>query len=456
VNQLGFTQDEITSDPSLFESRIHPEDLEKFQQARKGLLESKKSSITYRFQHKNGNYKWLKDIAQIIKDPQSDRFLFIGSLTEIESEIQNQKQHELLYSALESLSSVIRTDVLGYIVYANQNAAQYSGYSVSELLGQPLSILYSGTESEIVTSDRWSLLFAAQAWIGEICRKNRNQEFYWVQSFVIPVLDSEERVSEILYIEIEKSAEKNLEKERIEALQLSSLAKMASGMAHEINNPLAIIGGKTDQMIAQLSAPAPQSLDTQKILQSLSRIKEMGKRIAHVVRSLRGFSESSLEDNFTICTVQSLIEDVMILCQSRMVAESFEIETPKEINLNLSLACQSVLIKQILYNLISNSFDASENSSTKKIVLQVEDLRDKIKFLVEDHGSGFEEKDLTKLFHPFFTTKPPGKGTGLALSSAKGIVEKHHGSIFLESPRNPTRFAIYLPKKQPTSLASAA
>lgn len=236
----------------------------------------------------------------------------------------------------------------------------------------------------------------------------------------------------------------------MQASKMASLGEMAAGLAHEINNPLAIIGGRSQSILAHLRKGEYDTAVLQKNTESI--ISTVG-RIEKIVHGLKTFSRDGSRDLFQTKKVQSIVDDTLAFCRTRfennLIRLSVEIE-----NEQMELDCHPSEISQILLNLLNNAFDALQTIQEKWVQVSVIDQVDAILWKVRDAGLGIPEPLHEKVLQPFFTTKEAGKGTGLGLSIAKGLVERHHGKLFIDRWDSHTCFCISLPKKQALSAAS--
>jgi C4-dicarboxylate-specific signal transduction histidine kinase len=222
----------------------------------------------------------------------------------------------------------------------------------------------------------------------------------------------------------------------------SALGTMANGMAHEINNPLAIIISATSLIERNLQEPEINKL---KLLEHTGRIKNTVNRIAKLITSLRNFSsEENSDQTDTEAFLFELVEDVSSLMSESFRSNGifFENATPAQI----LIRCRRTDLQQAIYNLIHNSIDAIRHQSFRWIKVE-SSLTDKsIQILVTDSGLGIPKEIADKMMIPFFTTKEVGQGTGLGLSLSKGLIEKHGGKLFLDKSSAHTCFIIELPK----------
>ena len=232
----------------------------------------------------------------------------------------------------------------------------------------------------------------------------------------------------------------------IESDRLRSLGEMAGGIAHEINNPLAIISATTARLKRQL---ADSDRDIEKMKLSVDKISQTVDRMAKIIVGLRNFSRDGSNDPFGVVTANALIAEVLDLCAERL----------KIHNVSVSISgfdetiiqCRQVQISQVLVNLINNADDAIEARAEKWIRIDASQSHDQYIIRVTDCGEGIPEPIVAKLMDPFFTTKPVGKGTGLGLSISREIIKKHGGTLEYNPASPNTQFVITLPLKQAQS-----
>lgn len=237
--------------------------------------------------------------------------------------------------------------------------------------------------------------------------------------------------------------------ELVAASKLSSLGEMAGFIAHEINNPLAIIQGRLFQLkktSSELSDPDRKAVIT-KIAESLEATTV---RIARIVRGLRLFSRNAEADPKVICSLKSIIDDSLGLCSERFKNHAVDLRV--NVQEDALVLCQPTQISQVLVNLLNNAFDAVQPLQEKWVEIEVKPIEAaRVLLTITDSGAGIPSSIREKLMTPFFTTKPVGKGTGLGLSVSKGILEDH-GAEFRINERHPhTQFVIILKRESALS-----
>lgn len=365
----------------------------------------------------------------------------------LRKEIENLKELNHQYArkidALNEVSIIAFTDPKGKITYVNNKFCQISGYKRQELIGKDHRILNSGFHSKEFFKNMWSTISAGKIWRAQIRNKNKNGGYYWVDTTIVPFLDKNGKIEEYIAIRNDITDEKNAEQQLINSSKLSSLGVMAGGIAHEINNPLAIIQGKVESITYNyLDNP----LNKKEILSDLEKINSTVDRISNIIKGLRLFSRSAEKDPYVNTNLMTIIEETLGLCYERFNTNGIPLmfnTDDKEIYID----CRSTEVSQVILNLLNNAFDAVVNLKERWVQIDVDNQDTAyVKIRITDSGHGISNDLTNKIMEPFFTTKAVGKGTGLGLSISKGIIEDHKGELFINNNSPNTQFIISLPK----------
>ena len=237
---------------------------------------------------------------------------------------------------------------------------------------------------------------------------------------------------------------KRLEQERAKVIansKMASLGEMASGLAHEINNPLTIILNRASQMKAKIER---NQLDPRTALLELEKIENTVERIAKIIRGLRAFSRNADSDPMISYDVETIINDTLELCQERVKKDGIDLRLKGNFA-DLRIHARPSQISQVLLNLLNNGLDAIRTMTQPWIEIAVVKCEDLVEISVTDSGHGIPNHIANRMMEPFFTTKEVGSGTGLGLAISRGIIEDHHGKFYYDQESANTRFVVALP-----------
>ena len=242
--------------------------------------------------------------------------------------------------------------------------------------------------------------------------------------------------------------EQALDEERYRATaaqRINSLAGMANGLAHEINNPLAIISGFAQQIEEMIKSNSISSPIAQKFI---NRIIENCERIHQIITGLQNFSRDAGNDPLEDTSLKEILNHTERLCIRRFeeAGVKLDILRPEK---DFTIPCRSIQIQQILFNLLINGLDAINDDKNKGkdnwVRLEISKRGKLIEITVQDSGPGIPSTNRSKIFEPFYTTKEVGEGTGLGLSTAKGLAESHGGTLDIKQNEPNTTFVLEIP-----------
>lgn len=242
----------------------------------------------------------------------------------------------------------------------------------------------------------------------------------------------------------ELEVQKNL---TFHASKMSALGEMAGGIAHEINNPLTIIGSTT-RIIKKLVER--ENIEADMISKKCDDIDRTIIRISKIISGLRTISRDASEEKFEKASLHTIFEDVLALCAEKFKHNNVALEVDlKESAFHETIDCRQVQLSQVFLNLIGNAYDAIEElQGDKWIKVSTKNLDDKIEIRFRDAGPGIPQEVQDKIFQPFFTTKEIGKGTGLGLSLSNSIIKSHNGDFYIDNKESTTCFVVIIPKNQ--------
>ncbi|MCE3009848.1 MAG: ATP-binding protein [Proteobacteria bacterium] len=370
------------------------------------------------------NYK----IEKMAKEGYEELSLLVQSLNDMVFQLSADLKYERIWVSHEN-------QILGPQV--NLIGKSITQVLPSEISEKAIYFLELAKKTRVATEFEFSLKLEGKTYY----LRARSQCIFLNDSeargFLVLISDVTEQTQLRMELEVKRS-------QMIQSAKLSSLGEMAAGIAHEINNPLAIISAQAERMAAKAEK---NELDQQFALEKSTKIIQTVGRIANIVRGMKNLSRNSERD-------QESIENLTQIC---LEAASLSHEKLKNLGIELVIDLPEMLLVtgrpaelgQVVLNLISNSIDALSDSGFPRVLRIAGKVEERIVFLeVSDNGPGISPLHVEKIMEPFFTTKEIGKGTGLGLSVAKGIAEKFRGQLIIKSLRQPTVFSLRLPEAQ--------
>ena len=224
--------------------------------------------------------------------------------------------------------------------------------------------------------------------------------------------------------------------------KLSSIGRLAAGVAHEINNPLAIINQKAGLM-KDLIETASNFKEKQRFIELTDAILKSTERCSTITHRLLGFARR-MDVEYEDLSLNDVMQEVISFLEKEAIHRNIKIELHLDENLP-RVSSDRGQLQQVFLNILSNAFAALSDNGNINIRTWDEDT-ETVGVSIQDDGCGMSEKDLENIFEPFFTTKK-GYGTGLGLPITYGIIKKMSGTIIVESKLGKgSTFTIYLPK----------
>jgi two-component system NtrC family sensor kinase len=231
----------------------------------------------------------------------------------------------------------------------------------------------------------------------------------------------------------------------IQSSKMAALGKMAAGIAHEINNPLAVIGEKAGWMKDLLGMEdVAGSENFQELADAVNKIEYHVVRAKTVTHRLLGFARR-MEPMAEKININEILDESIEFLKNEARYRNIEIQADYVPNLPL-ITTDPAQLQQVFLNIINNAIDAIGKDGQITIKTRTTAKNHEISIEIGDNGPGVPKEVLSKIFDPFFTTKEVGKGTGLGLSISYSIIEKLGGRIMVASEEGQgTTFTIYLP-----------
>ena len=211
----------------------------------------------------------------------------------------------------------------------------------------------------------------------------------------------------------------------LQAGKLAAVGKLVAGVAHELNNPLAVVLGQADLLSQHSSDPD--------VLRRTDKIRTSARRAAKIIRELTTFARPQPAAVADV-QIEEVVEHALELRRQALSVRGTVLTFDAAPDLPL-LHADELQLQQVVLNLLLNAeYAVAESGRPPHIMIRLTGEADSVRLIVSDSGSGIRPEVLPRIFEPFFTTKPIGEGTGLGLSISFRIVEAHGGRIWAESP----------------------
>jgi len=277
----------------------------------------------------------------------------------------------------------------------------------------------------------------------------KSELFFIFAASVIGIFLVVFRLTNLLVRRIEESDQKRkMAYHEIEYTnKLASLGRMAAGVAHEINNPMAIINEKAGLMM-DLIQFAPDFPDKEKFLSLTASISKSVDRVREITHRLLGFARR-MDVNIEIMNLNEVIKEVLGFLEKEMMYRNIDLRLQLDESLS-KIASDRGQLQQVFLNILNNALEAVSDGGIISITSFERDV-DTVGVSIQDNGSGMSQEVKEHIFEPFYTTKKIS-GTGLGLSITYGIVKKLGGEIEVQSKEGQgTTFTVILPKKAKTA-----
>jgi len=421
---LGFAPGELFSVES-FLALVHPEDREPTREAlRRALEERSEYSTEYRVPLADGQQRWIAARGRVERPAGSGAVRMLGVCMDITQRKQAEEQFRLVVEA--SPSGIVVVDREGRVVLVNRETERLFGYTREEVLGKPVELLVPERFRGDHPGDR-------AAFLG--LRPIRRGDESLVLAAVVDVTARKQGEIEML----------RLRDELAHVGRLSTMAQLASGLAHELSQPLGAIlrNAEAAELLLQRSAQRspPDLEEVQAILADICRDDH---RAGEVIDRMRGLLKRRSQEHSAL-DVGELVNDVLVLVQPD--AASRKVRLGVELMPRLPpVRGDRVQLQQVLLNLILNGMDAMAEVApeARRLLVRARPAGSgTVEVAIADSGPGVSAAKLERLFEPFFTTKPDGMGLGLPISA--NIVTAHGGKLWAESGPTGATFFFTVP-----------
>lgn len=361
---------------------------------------------------------------------------------QLEGSLASEKEH--LSVTLHSIGDgVIATNNRGDVVILNKVAQELTGWIQEEASGRPLTEVFhiiNEKTREIMENPVEKVLKDGKI-VGlgnDTALIARDGTERIIADSAAPILDRENNIIGVVLVFRDITERKQLEEERqnmrlkmMQRSKLASLGEIATGIAHEINQPLTYINSFIYRLQRKLEE---DTIDKDVVKDEAETSRGQIYRITNIINHLRTFGRADDMEKRQV-SIETILNNTLLLMGEQMRFKNIKMK--KDIKPDLPMISGSpTQLEQVFINLFQNAIDAfPEKPKNAEIRVGISLFKDKGSIVIEvaDNGMGIEKENIDKIFEPFFTTKEVGKGTGLGLSIVYGIIREHNGTISCES-----------------------
>ena len=459
---LGYRQDELIS--RTWQDLTPDQDVEPIQNLLSSVLKGEVDSIRFKksYIHKNGSLVIADVNSAIHRNSDGQPVHFVTTIVDIteQDRIENQ-----LASALNYIQTIFDNSPVGIATVKADGEIITTNRSLAKIVGGPLEKIIGLNIHDIESWKGSGMLAVAQESLSTGLGKS--QEFKYISSFdkecwvsnqFIPFEHEGEQQLLLLLTDIaeSKKTEKDRDKLQLQLLQaqkMEAIGRLAGGVAHDFNNMLSVILGYTDIALQNLVGTDDPLYD------DLKEVYSAAERSAALTRQLLAFARKQTVE-LRILNLNDVISDLLKMLR-RLIGEDIDFAWIPGEELWL-IEIDPAQVDQILANLCVNARDAisgvgmvtieTSNVTFDEVYCQTHQEFTPGEFVmiaVSDNGVGMDQRSMENIFEPFFSTKGPGEGTGLGLSTVYGIVKQHQGFINVYSELGlGSTFKIYLKKSE--------
>ena len=389
-----------------------------------------------------------EQVRALLAESNESRQALLGIL---EDQTRAEADLKRLATAIEQTAEfIVVTDAQARIQYVNPAFSAVTGYTREEAIGQNPRILRSGRQDAAFYQAMWATLTSGKTWHGRLVNRCKDGTLYTEDALISPVTDAAGQIVNYVAVKRDVTEQLRMEEQLQQSQKMTSIGRLAGGVAHDFNNMLGVILGHAEIAMNQTDPRHPLRAD-------LLEIRNAALRSADLTRQLLAFARKQIVAP-KVLDLNETIEGMLKMLR-RLIGENVDLAWRPGGHL-WPVKIDPSQIDQILANLCVNARDAIAGVGQVAIetdTVTVDSARaaespgaasgDYVRIAFRDTGVGMDSETLSHIFEPFFTTKKLGEGTGLGLSTVYGIVQQNNGFIQVHSePDRGTTFRIYLPR----------
>lgn len=433
-----------------FSSFLHPEDRQLYYERTKTLLQTGYASSRYRVRDSVGIYHWVLDEAKLLRNDQGMPVEVVGLLIDVteateasEAVRKSEERYRILVEDSPAIICRYRPDLT--LTFANKHMAAALGVDAGEVEGINIGRFLSEDDREVVLQRIARMVPGEPVNNREVCLQlpgNRRAWWVWAQR---GIFDDNGRLIEVQAVSRDDTEIHDAREQLYQGAKMATLGEMATGLAHEMNQPLTVMRMALTNLVRRLGA---DDLSLDYLKDKLHRLESQVNRASKIVDHVRIFGRRSEIKGVLFDPCEAVVEAISLVSEG-MEQKRIRLET--ELSSVSSVNGHKDRLEQVLINLLLNAQYAvsqraeKEPNSPRWVFVHCWEDNENIFITVEDSGGGISEVPLDRIFEPFVTTKPVGEGTGLGLSVSYGIITQMRGQLSVESSGQGACFLLTLP-----------
>ena len=380
----------------------------------------------------------MASLTRSISEAIENAWLFQGIRRRQQELLEHRNTLQALIDGI--LLSIYTINEDWHLVSVNKNKADELDMHPSDLVNKVCYQVFYNRQSpcEHCQAAKTLAAKAEQSWAVRAIGENHLPSEWDVHAYPIP--STKVGSARAVIVWQDRTEERRLESSLLQAGKLAAIGQLAAGVAHEINNPLTAVNANAE-ILKMVIPPSDENYE------SVDLIYRAGERAAQVVRGLLNFARQE-EYAFIPGQLNKSINEALSLVKYQIGQANVQVTQNLDEALPLVTASWEHL-KSVWLNLLVNARDATENRPGERhieITTRLGEDGKHVQTLFRDNGKGMSQAELKHIFEPFYTTKDPGKGTGLGLATSHRIIEQHKGEINVVSvPQEGTTFIVRLP-----------
>jgi two-component system, cell cycle sensor histidine kinase and response regulator CckA len=453
---IGFTPEEVST-ADWWGDRLHPDDRARVMAQVPDLLAEGAVLREYRFRHKDGTYRWIRDEQVLLRDAGEPREV-IGSWSDVtarkDAELrlrESEEEYRLLFENNPHPMWVFDAATLSFLA-VNDAAVRHYGYTRDEFMA--MTVLEIRPPESVPEFEQGYAAHRAgperAAFYSTRSSTHRKKDGTLMEMDIAanPIVFAGREAWLVLATDV--TEKQMLEQQLVKAQKMEAVGQLAGGVAHDFNNLLGVITGYSELLIKGTAAGSKERKRGEEI-------KAAADRAAALTRQLLAFSRRQILKP-RVLDLNAVVADVEKMLR-RVISEDIQIVTVAADRLG-RVRADAGQVEQVLMNMAVNARDAMPSGGRLLIETANVELDETytrahpglrpgpyVMLTVSDTGHGMDPRTMARIFEPFFTTKEEGKGTGLGLATVYGIVHQSGGVVNVYSePGHGTTFKVYLPR----------